>query len=197
MTLEQLGAVERLENEHVRIGKRIHSLSQNLAEEEKLIRLAQPILKELATSIGEDAALVVPDKFEARFIAQESGGQVIQVQDWTGSSFAMHTLTAGKLFMAQFNSEALERYFAEAALSISSQNTLRSTLKSVKQHGLCWSFGDFSKDLNAVSAPIFKAKQMLAALTLYGPNYRFPDTKQEAIAERIKERAEYLSKQLS
>ncbi len=197
MTLEQLGAVERLENEHVRIGKRIHSLSQSLTEEEKLIRLAKPILKDLATSIGEDAALVVPDQFKARFIAQESGGQVIQVQDWTGSSFAMHSLTAGKLCMAQFNSEELERYFAAFSFKNTSKKALKLLLKDLKQAGLCWSFGDFSEDLNAVSAPIFKAKQVVAALTLYGPNYRFPDTQQEAISERIKRKAEYLSKQLS
>ncbi len=197
MTLEQLGAVERLENEHVRIGKRIHSLSQSLTEEEKLIRLAKPILKDLATSIGEDSALVVPNGFEARFIAQESGGQVIQVQDWTGSSFAMHNLTAGKLFMAQLSSEELERYFSAGSFDRALQKEFKLLLPTIKKQGLCWSFGDFSEDLNAVSAPIFKARQVVAALTLYGPNYRFPDTQQVAISERIKLKAEYLSKQLS
>ena len=201
LTLEHLGAVERLANEQVKIGQRIFNLGTALSEEEKLINLAMPHLEHLAEVIGEDAALVVPDKVDARFAAQASGGQVIQVQEWTGSKFPMHTLTAGKFFLANFDKDALEHYLKQpleafTKRTLTDPNDLKESLKHILKTGLVWSFGEFEDDINAVSTPIYKSNQLVACLTVYAPSFRFP--KDKALVERqMQSSARKLSARLS
>ena len=190
MTLEHLGAVERLKNERVKLGQRILDMTTRSSWNQNLIALSRPYLEELANSIGEDAALVIPEGNEAHFIAQVSGGQVIQVQNWTGSKFPMHTLTAGKLFLAYQGQEKLERYLKQPLIALSSKTVteaklLKEQLELLKTQAYCWSFGEFAEDVNAVSSPIFAQQQILACLTIYGPSFRFPAKAQESITEKI------------
>lgn len=197
ITLEQLGAVERLKNERVRIGERIARLSSQLSWNDKLIRLARPHLENLAASIGEDAALVIPDGFDAHFIDQVSGGQVIQVQDWTGTKFPMHTLSAGKVFLA-FQEEKLERYLKQPLIAFTSKTlskpeALRKNLRQIKAQGYSWSFGEFADNLNALSVPIFSQGQIVASLTLYGPGFRFPAEHQAKITQDLLLRSKAIS----
>lgn len=190
ITLEQLGAVERLKNERVRIGQRIFNMTSSTPLTKQLISLARPYLESLANSIGEDAALVIPEGSEAHFIDQVSGGQVIQVQDWTGSKFPMHTLTAGKLFLAFQAKEKLEAYLKQplSALTrktVTDPDTLIRQLENIVKQGYCWSYSEFADDLNAVSSPIFAQTKIIACLTLYGPSFRFPGKNQDAITDSI------------
>jgi DNA-binding IclR family transcriptional regulator len=190
ITLELLGAVERLKNERVRIGQRLFNMTSSTPLSKRLQSLARPYLESLAASIGEDAALVIPEGNEAHFIDQVSGGQVIQVQDWTGSKFPMHTLTAGKLFLAFQAREKLEAYLKQplSALTrktVTDPDTLVEQLQTVAKQGYCWSYGEFADDLNAVSSPIFAQNKIIACLTLYGPSFRFPAQNQAAITDTI------------
>ncbi len=204
VTLEHIGAIERLPNSSaVQVSPTFTAELVRQATPKTLIALARPFLIELSNATGEDAGLVIPDGDQAAYIDQVSGNQVVQVRDWTGSRFPLHTVSAGKLFLAHRPADQQEAYLRQP-LAAYTKNTmidpteLRQSLEQIRQSGVSWIFNEFASDLTAAAAPIFNRQgEMIAALSLYGPSYRFPPpNKQAEITALIKSTCQAFSAQL-
>ena len=100
-TLEQLGALERSEGTKVIIGKGIHELMDPTPWTERLIRIADPILQDLAKQTGEAVGLTRIHEGICEIFYQIEGEHLIGVKDWTGLSFPFHVTSTGKLYLAQ------------------------------------------------------------------------------------------------
>jgi DNA-binding IclR family transcriptional regulator len=72
---------------------------------QNLIALARPFMLELHTAVHEDVGLAIPDGDHVLYVDQVSGDQAVQVRDWTGERFPLHTTSTGKLLLA-YQSEA-------------------------------------------------------------------------------------------
>ncbi|MEM7331237.1 MAG: IclR family transcriptional regulator [Chloroflexota bacterium] len=204
-TLEKSGAISRTNNRaDVQISPNFINTLVNLSQQEQLILLAQPFLQTLSKAAGEDSGLAVPERDQAHYIHQVSVDRVIQVRDWTGYRFPLHTVSAGKLFLAYRTPAEQKRYISQP-LAAYTENTLTQpdalhrSLQEVKASGVSWIFDEFSEGLNAVAAPIFDAKhELVAALCLYAPSFRFPKPgKHDEIISLIKQKADEFSQLLS
>jgi DNA-binding IclR family transcriptional regulator len=87
---------------------------------------------------------------------------------------------------------ALERYldgpiepFTE--LTIVDPVALRERLHDVRRDGYAWAREEFDRGISSVAAPIADASgEVIAAVHLHGPSYRFPAPGTElAVAERV------------
>ena len=203
-TLESTGTLSRTNNRaDVQISPNFVSQLVNPSQQERLILLANPFLQALSDAVGEDSGLAVPEGDQAHYISQVSVNREIQVRDWTGYRFPLHTVSAGKLFLAYRTPEEQARYIAQP-LAAYTQNTLtnpdklRQSLDEVKETAVSWIFDEFAEGLNAVAAPIFDANdQLIAALCLYAPSFRFPKPgKQADVISLIKQKADELSQLL-
>jgi DNA-binding IclR family transcriptional regulator len=180
-TLEAVTAVERLpDGQGVRLGPKMLALAQQLPYSRHLITLARPYLLELAEATGEAVSLCLPDGDQAYYVDHVPSRHHVQVRDWTGYRFPLHVVSAGKLFLA-FGDEAVrEGYLARpltayTAHTLTDPQQLRQQLAEIQQQGIAWTLSEFEEGLNAVSAPIQAANgQIIAALTIYGPAFRFP-----------------------
>ena len=203
-TLEQIQVVERLPNSSkVQVCAAFTANLIQASNPQTLISLARPYLVELSRLTAEDAGLAVPDGDQAYYVAQVSSDQVVQVRDWTGSRFPLHTVSAGKLFLAH-RSEAEQTLYLAQPLATYTKNTitnpdeLRHSLSEIRRSGVSWIFDEFAEGLSAVAAPIFgRAGEVVAALSIYGPSYRFPDPKkQEMITQHLQEKSQHLTQRL-
>jgi DNA-binding IclR family transcriptional regulator len=56
---------------------------------------------------------------------------------------------------------------------------IRQRLGQIRRVGYCWGYQEFAEGLNSVAAPVFNTRgDMIAALHVHGPAYRFPDPEQ-------------------
>jgi IclR family transcriptional regulator, KDG regulon repressor len=58
---------------------------------------------------------------------------------------------------------------------VTSAAKLRRRLATIATRDSEWVYGEFADDINSVAAPVFDSKgQVVAALHVHGPSYRFP-----------------------
>jgi DNA-binding IclR family transcriptional regulator len=180
-SLTREGVVEQVPGDtRYRLGGRIVSLAAGVLPARSLVAIARPILVELASSAGEAAGLSVPDGASAHYIDQVETTHQVQIRDWTGSRLPMHAVSSGQVFLAHMSSVAVERYLAMprvafTARTITDSAALRERLRTVQLEGRAWAREEFSEGLNSVAAPVAGDDgEIVAAVHLHGPSYRFP-----------------------
>lgn len=192
-TLSGEGAVEQIPGDtRYRLGGRLATLAASVLPTRSLGRLARPSLADLSAAIGEAAGLSVPEGDLIHYIEQVDTPNPVSVRDWTGSRLPMHAVSSGQVLLAVRPAQALERYlerplerFTERTLV--DPDALRARLRAVRRDGYAWVREEFDRGINSVAAPIADVSgEVIAAVHLHGPSYRFPAAGSEAtIAERV------------
>ena len=192
-SLTHEGAVEQVPGDtRYRLGGRLATLAAGVLPTRSLARLARPSLVELSSGVGEAAGLSVPDGDLVHYVEQVDTPNPVSVRDWTGSRLPMHAVSSGQVLLAFRPAGAFERYL-ERPLERFTERTLiepaalRERLREVRRHGYAWAREEFDRGISSVAAPIADASgEVVAAVHLHGPSYRFPAPGEEAsIAERV------------
>jgi DNA-binding IclR family transcriptional regulator len=203
-SLTREGVVEQVPGDtRYRLGGRIVSLAAGVLPARSLVAIARPILVELASATGEAAGLSVPDGASAHYIDQVETTHQVQIRDWTGSRLPMHAVSSGQVFLAHMSAVALERYLAQPRVAftgrtITGSAALRERLRAVQLGGVAWAREEFSEGLSSVAAPVAGENgEIVAAVHVHGPTYRFPDSgAEDRIAEQVLAAASRLSARL-
>ena len=179
-SLEQLGAVERVDGRRWRVGPGVAALTETPSPERSLAALVWPELAGLVRSLGEDAGLALPDGYEALYVAQVECDQPVQVRDWTGTRALLHTVPSGLVFLADWPASAVDGYIAHGLAGLTPQTVidpeqLRARLEDVRRSGYAWGLEEFADGINSVAAPVRDPSgNTVAAIHAHGPAYRFP-----------------------
>ena len=197
LTLAREGAVEQVPGDtQYRLGPRLATLAAGLAPVRSLTAIAHPVLIELAASIGEAAGLSVPDGDLVHYIDQVDTPNPVSVRDWTGSRVPLHAVSSGQVLLAFRPPAAIDRYLAHplerfTPRTITDPDRLRERLREVRRVGYAWVLEEFDEGISSVAAPIADATgEVIAAVHLHGPSYRFPARGRDAaIAGRVVEAA--------
>jgi DNA-binding IclR family transcriptional regulator len=192
-SLAREGAVEQANGSSTyRLGPRLLTLSSGLRSTRSLVAVAHPHLIELAERTGEAAGLSVPDARTVHYIDQVDSPNPVQVRDWTGTRIPMHAVSSGLVVLANLTPEALEAYLAAPLERFTSHTMvepflLRGRLADVRRDGYAWVREEFAIGINSVAAPIADASgEVVAAVHLHGPTYRFPAAGEEvALGEAV------------
>lgn len=202
-TLEGVTAVARTNHSGYHLHPDFLSLFGTTTFPQNLIALARPFMWELHTAVHEDVGLAIPDGDQVLYVDQVSGDQAVQVRDWTGERFPLHTTSTGKLLLAYQSDEFVAGYLARPLTAYTPQtltnpNEIRAALNEIHTRGCDWSFGEFAEGLNATAAPIFdKENNVIAALNIYGPSFRFPpEGRQETITQLLLQISRRLTKKV-
>ena len=185
--LQSEDAVEQdTDGGHYRLGRRVADLASSFSPPHSLVTLARPFLRELATATGEAAGLSVPEEGEAHYIDQVDTPNPIAVRDWTGSRVPFHAASSGQVFLAHLPAPALDAYLAQPLERFTERTlvdplALRERVRAVALHGVAWAHDEFMTGLSSVAAPVAgQAGEVIAALHVHGPSYRFPGDRGEA-----------------
>jgi len=180
-SLEREGAVEQVPGEtRYRLGPRLAILASGHHDARGLVAIAHPTLAQLAAEIGEAAGLSVPDGRTVHYIDQVDSPNPVQVRDWTGSRIPMHAVSSGQVFLAHLAPPALARFLAEplegfTASTLTDAGALIERLRDVRREGHAWVHDEFAEGIASVAAPIAGPDgEIVAAVHVHGPTYRFP-----------------------
>ncbi len=193
MSLEAEGAIARAEGT-LHIGAGIAELVSTTIQPATLKTLLRPCLQELADRFNETVGLCIPDGDCALYIDQINPDHYIQVSDWTGERFPLHTVSSGKVFLAYAQDDVVTAYLTQPLVgftpyTLTDPAALRRRLEEIRAAGHDWSFEEFTEGLAVVSAPIIGPDDtVIASIYLCGPIFRFPPVGQEQqISASLKE----------
>lgn len=186
-TLVGEGAVEQVPGDtSYRLGPRLITLSAGFSLARSLAAIARPMLIDLAEASGEAAGLAVPDGDLVHYIDQVDTVQPVLVRDWTGARAPLHAVSSGQVLLAFRTPAAIERYLERpmerfTRRTLADADAVRERLREVRRRGFAWAIEEFDADITSVAAPIADASgEVIAAVHVHGPSYRFPAGGSEA-----------------
>lgn len=175
------GAVEQIPGEsRYRLGPHLTALASGLGDARGLVATARPTLVDLAGELGEAAGLSVRDGWTVHYVDQVESPNPVQVRDWTGTRIPLHAVSSGQVFLAQLPAPTLSRYLAESLeqftpRTLTAAPALLERLREVRREGLAWVREEYAVGISSVAAPIADGRgEVVAAVHVHGPSYRFP-----------------------
>jgi DNA-binding IclR family transcriptional regulator len=192
VALENHELVEQIEERgKYRLGLGLVRLAGATAAQLDLTREGRPLCVRLAEELGETVNIAVLDTGAATNIAQEHGGNLIEIRNWVGKRTPLHATSSGKVLLAAATDTAreellraeLERF---TEYTITSVETLREQLASIVGAGWASCHEELEVGLNSIAAPIRGANgDVVGAISVSGPSYRVPPERFEELAERL------------
>ena len=197
-TLEDKGLVERDDSTGTfRLGMYAFEMSQHILKSASLIRLAHPIMEELARKHDEAVYMTVLNNDEVLFLDMVDSFQQIKTTDMVGRRFPFFTNAAGKAIKAMSSTDMLERLGKRRANmnGITDIKKLETELRDIRQSGVAVDFGGLGEGICAVAVAIKDyAGKVVGALTMLAPSFRMLQERLEIeIIPSMQESAEILS----
>jgi len=186
-TLVGEGAVEQVPGDTAyRLGPRLITLAAGFSLARSLSAIARPMLIELAEASGEAAGLAMPDGDLVHYIDQVDTVHPVLVRDWTGARAPLHAVSSGQVLLAFRTPAAIERYLERpmerfTPRTLADPDSVRERLREVRRRGYTWALEEFDAGISSIAAPIADASgEVIAAVHVHGPSYRFPVEGSEA-----------------
>jgi DNA-binding IclR family transcriptional regulator len=197
-TLEDRGLIERDETTGTfRLGIYAFEMAQHILKSASLIRLAHPIMEELARKHDEAVYITVMNNDEVLFLDMVDCFQQIKTIDMVGQRFPFFTNAAGKAIKAMSSTDMLERLGKRRASMDGCPDVkkLESELRDIRLSGVAVDFGGLGEGICAVAVAIRDyAGKVVGALTLLAPSFRMLQERLEnEIIPSMRESAEILS----
>jgi IclR family KDG regulon transcriptional repressor len=168
------------------LGPRCLELGHAFARSHTLINQARPILEELAESSGETAHLGVLRGHEVVHLDGVLPEQLVLTGLRVGERLPTHCTALGKVLLADDTSNIADRVLARHTDSTFVDPTkLADELRAVALQGYAVDLEEFATGLRCVGAPVRDARsQVIAAISLSGPAYRFSEEALHGAAAR-------------
>jgi len=177
------------------------------------VRIAAPLLPDLAARTGHTVALVVWGGRGPTIVLREASPSAVHVDMRHGTVFSIAGTASGRLFAANLPVDVIRPiYEAERASSLRTRRgdngaattvplpawrSFESDLIEVRRHGLGRSEGAVVAGVSALSAPVFDHRgAMVLALTAIGPSAAFDARWTGRVASVLRDAAQSVSARL-
>jgi DNA-binding IclR family transcriptional regulator len=152
-------------------------------------------LHELAIETGETATLSAPGEHDAMTVDFAQSASSVQSVARVGRPSVGHATATGKVLhafgRAQLPNGALKTYTPR---TITDRRKLSAELERVRRQGYAEAVGEREPHLNAIAAPVFSARDELAAIIgVQGPSSRFGRDAMRSALDPLLTRAQAVS----
>lgn len=202
-TLAERGLLERdPRTEKVHLGFGLIRLAGSAMAGLDIVRVAHPILDDLAEDTCETVNLGVLADDAVIYIDQVTGTRSVVAVSWVGRRTPLHATSNGKVLLAFAEPDERERLLRRALApmtprTITDVAELRRQVEQVVTRGYAQTLEELEQGLNAVAAPIRQADgRVTAALSVSGPAFRMRPVDLPRIARRTMEAADAISRRL-
>ncbi|MBV1686238.1 IclR family transcriptional regulator [Novosphingobium sp. G106] len=161
-TMEAMRYVEFHRNRHEwAIGLQAYTVGAAFAQSRDLGQLGRPIMRSLMSEVDHPINFVLPGLGGMYYVAQETaeGGSRPFIR--TGARLPMHTTASGKVLMAHWQDDELERFLdrrffeKSTARSIVAPAALRDELGTIRNRGYAIDDEEHADGLRCVAAIVF------------------------------------------
>jgi DNA-binding IclR family transcriptional regulator len=184
--LRSTGLVDRdVSTQNYFLGWMIYGLAARSGNR-RLLHEVPSVLRSLVDEIGESAHLSVLQRREVLTVWTESPTLAIQATDWVGRTVPAWSTSSGRALLVDYDLERLTSLFGDGPFASASNGptdveSLYKRLVEAKKIGYAIVAEEFEPELVGVAAPIRAHHgQVIAAINLSGPKYRFGARLEEA-----------------
>jgi DNA-binding IclR family transcriptional regulator len=175
------------------------------------VRLAAPVLRQLAQELGHTVAAAVWGNRGATVVRIEEAPSAVHVNMRHGTVMSLRGTASGMLFAAHLPRESVMAALAEEqaaelraqgrpvpkALRTEVDEALESTWTEIRRQGVSRTNGGAVPGVSAMAAPVFDdAGRIVLSLTAIGPSAIFDTRWEGAVSTSLKRSAGDLSRQL-
>jgi DNA-binding IclR family transcriptional regulator len=184
-----------------RLGPSVYQLTNEIPYEQDLVNTARPIMEALTTQLNESSILGVLRNNKRYILHAVNSVQEIQVQ--LRSERNIYETATGRLLLAYLPEKDLDRFIQHTGLpdatlwkEATTKEGLINVLNDIRNAGLVLTNMQ-NRHLKGFAVPIFIGEKVVASLSVFAPEYRCSDLKQQEIIAALEESAAAISKQLS
>jgi len=196
-TLENKGLVEKdaLAGTY-NLGFQAIEMAQHILKSDNLIRLAHPIMVDLARKLDEAVYITVANNDEVLFLDMVDSFQQIKAMDLVGKRFPFFTNAAGKVLKSVTSIDIFGR--GSKKRGIKNLPELEAELDEIRRKGVAVDFNGLGEGICSVAVVIRDyAGKVVGALTLLAPSFRMlQDRLDKEVIPCMMEGAEQLSMKL-
>ncbi len=171
-TLEDKGLVEHdKESGSYCLGTQSFAMAQHILKSDNLIRMAHPIMVELARKLDEAVYITVMSNNDVLFLDMVDSFQQIKAVDLVGQRFPFFTNAAGKVLKSVGSIDLFGR--AGKKRGIKDFHQLEMELDEIRRTGVAVDFNGLGEGICTVAVAIRDyAGKVIGALTLLAPSFR-------------------------
>ncbi|NIB43642.1 IclR family transcriptional regulator [Pseudomaricurvus alkylphenolicus] len=192
-TLTKLGYLtysERLGK--YQLGSGVLALGYAFVSNLAIRQVAKPLMQDLAEATGTAVGLADRDRLEMIYVEYQAPEEVRTFRMEVGDRVPIAQNSAGRAYLAGLSDE--EREYLEGYMERKAGDQwpvlkagIDEAVNSYREHGYCYSFGDWDRDVNGVSVPLVMSEGIIYAFNAGGPAYRLsPDYLREEVAPQLK-----------
>jgi DNA-binding IclR family transcriptional regulator len=179
-TLEQEGFLLRVPgDERVLLGPELLRLARNTDEQLLVREVSRPVIGDVVAAVRETVTLsvVAPDG-DLDVVFQADAPHQLRPRTWVGQRFPLHTSASGKVLLATYDEERLERFLSEPLArftpsTITTAESLRAELDRVREQRYAVSRDEEEEGLSGLATGIHGQEgELLGVLTVGGPTQR-------------------------
>lgn len=143
-----------------------------------LVRMAHPVLEELADRTHETVNIGVLSGDGVVYVDQVSSAHLVATTNWVGRRTPLHSSSSGKVFLAHMPEPVRQQILARPLQALTPRTVtdperLRRQLKEIRVRGYATIQDELEEGLNAVAAPVRQSNgEVVAALSVSGPSFR-------------------------
>jgi len=186
------------------LGSRILRWSDLLVRQNLLVRLGQPVLRDLVRACGETASLAVRDGTDIVYIARVESSERLRMSDVVGGRCPTHCTALGKALLATLSSDEFDALFAgQQSLpamtpnSITSKQKLCDHLRKVRQEGVAYDYEENVVGGVCLGTVVWNhTGQPVAAMSISLPTQRVRGDNLMNLKEQLVATAAILSREL-
>ena len=197
-TLQEKELVEHDEATGVyRLGLNAFGMAQHILQSASIVRMAQPIMEDLARKHDEAVYITILNNDEVLFLDMVDSFQQVKAVPFVGKRFPFFTNAAGKVIKAMSSPDVLEKFSKRRAskAGILDVRKLELELDCIRKNGVAFDDGGLGEGISSVAVAIKDyAGMVVGALTLLAPSFRMlQDRLEQEIIPSMLEGSEELS----
>jgi DNA-binding IclR family transcriptional regulator len=200
VTLETRGYLDRDPGGGYRMSDKLFSLQQQMPPAQALVRIAPPIMEELANTCRETVNLGMLDGGEVVVIATVESPQSVRMTSKVGNRRCFHTTAIGKALVATLPDPAVERLIAIKGLpqltptSITNQKDLFAELRRIRKQGYAIDNQENELEGRCVGTTIAGVADAGFALSISGPVFRMDLRRLRSLVPVLRQYTERIAK---
>ena len=179
-TLEQEGFLLRIPgDDRVLLGPELLRLARNTDEQLLLREVSGPVIGDLVATIRETVTLsvIAPDG-GLDVVYQVDAPAQLRPQSWVGQRFPLHASASGKVLLATYDDERLERLLLEpltrfTPMTITTADVLRAEVQRAREQRYAVAMDEEEEGLAGISTGIRGlGDELVGVLSMGGPTQR-------------------------
>lgn len=165
-------------------------------------RLAQPILEDVSTSLGETCHLGTLEGDRIRFLAVAEPDVAVRVASRLGKSYPAHCTSTGKALLAELSDEQFLRLYPNEQLEAITENSLTTRaalteqLSKTRLDGYAVNRQESEEGVASVAVAVPVSSGLRLAINASAPVHRLPARKTKLLGRALQDAAMQLAEML-